>query len=213
MLAPLTSGQGAQDEHNQRFGMEIAVIAGDLRLLQQGGLEQRHRQGLVDRITSALGFLGLLAREARQASDGRDPVASMEIADARRHFADGDLAATATRLRRLSQAHPLDLSGFLPVQSTAQRLARGREIYQSTCRACHVAPDRARDNPARNLIRDAATMPEQEFVARLLAGVRGDARTGLENPLSDEDIRSLLAWLRNADPVADRLGTAQDAQE
>lgn len=56
-------------------------------------------------------------------------------------------------------------------------------------------------------------MPEQEFVARLLAGVRGDAGTALENPLSDEDIRSLLAWLRNADPVADRLGIAQDAQE
>ena len=109
----------------------------------------------------------------------------------------------SNRLQRLTQAYPLDVRALLPMQSTPESLARGREIYHDVYRACHIAPDTARDNPARSLIRDVATMPEQEFVARLLAGVRGDARTGLENPLPDEDLRSLLVWLRHADPSAD----------
>jgi IS5 family transposase len=66
-----------------------------------------------------------------------------------------------------------------------------------------LLPDMARINRARNLIQDAAATPELEFVARLLAGVRGDARTGLQNPLSGEDLRSLLIWHRQANGSID----------
>lgn len=201
LLAPLTNVHGAQDEHNRRFAVELIVIDGDLRLLNEDDLQQRHRQGLLDRIASALGFLGLLAREAQQASGQRDPRTLQDIEALRRDFAAGKLDATSNRLQRLKRAYPLDARTFLPVQSTPERLARGQEIYHDACRACHIAPDTARDNPARSLIRDAATMPEEEFVARLLAGVRGDARTGLENPFPDEDLRSLLVWLRHSDPT------------
>lgn len=201
LFLPMHGGYAAQDEHNRRFAMELVVIAGDLRLLRQDGIAQRYRRGLVARITSALGFLGLLAREAQQAGGRDDTDLRPAIRLARKDFLRGDLAAAALSLRRISQAYPLDTRGILPVEPSSRRLERGRAIYQDSCRACHISPDKARDNPAPDLFRDAMAMPEQEFVARLLAGVRGLPRTGLENPLSDEDLRSLIAWLRQGGPV------------
>ena len=170
------------------------MLAGDLRLLQQSGLPEHHRRGLTERVTSALGFIGLLAREALQASNRHYPELGEEIARLRSGFSAGDLAGSALRLQQIGQRYPLDTRGFLPVVATPVRLARGRELYTSTCRACHIAPDTRRRNPARDLFHDAETMPAQEFLARLMGGVRGVPETGLENPLSDEDLRALLAW-------------------
>ena len=36
----------------------------------------------------------------------------------------------------------------------------------------------------------------REFAARMVVGVRGDALTGLDNPLTDEEIASLIAFYR-----------------
>lgn len=186
--------QGAQDEHNRRFAVELTLLAGDLRLLQQGALGEAHRRGLGDRIASALGFIGLTGRAALQANGRPDPDLRSDITRLRSKFAAGDLTASEETLRRLRRRYPLDLRGFLPVEATPARLARGREIYRNMCRACHLAPDTARPNPARDLFGDAESMPAKEFVARLLGGVRGVPETGLENPIPDEDLRALLVW-------------------
>jgi hypothetical protein len=37
-------------------------------------------------------------------------------------------------------------------------------------------------------------MPREEFAARLLAGVRGDASTAHRNPFSDLELGALIAW-------------------
>jgi cytochrome c5 len=188
------SGHCAQDEHNRRFAVELAVLAGDLRLLQRGGLSEHHRRGLSERVASSLGFIGLLAREALQASNRQDPELSKALARLRACFSAGDLAGSALIVQRVGQAYPLDTRGFLPIVATPARLARGRERYHSTCRACHIAPDQTRRNPAPDLFHDARAMPAREFLARLMGGVRGVPETGLENPLPDEDLRALLAW-------------------
>lgn len=203
LLLPGPGSVHAQDEHNRRFAVELVVLAGDLRFLQQDGLTDRHRRGLDDRIASALGFLGLTGRTALQMSGRRDPDLAGDIARLRSSFAAGDLAGSEQVLQELKQRYPLDTRGFLPVEATPARLARGREIYRSTCRACHIAPDLARLNPARDLFRDALTMPPDEYVARLLGGVRGVAATGLENPFPDEDLRALLAWFTQTRAISD----------
>ncbi len=46
--------------------------------------------------------------------------------------------------------------------------------------------------PAYRLKEMAAGMPSDEFLARLLSGVRGTSDTALANPLSLGDIRGLL---------------------
>jgi len=196
-LAGFGAVDAAQDEHNRRFAVELAVLAGDLRLLRQNELPEPHRRGLTDRIASALGFIGLVGREALQASNRHDSDLREDISRLRMCFSAGDLAESALILQRLGQRYPLDTSGFPPIVATPTRLARGRELYGSSCRACHVVPDTARQNPARDLFRDAQTMPAKEFVARLIGGVRGVPETGLENPLPDEDLRALLAWFRH----------------
>ncbi len=194
ILIDSSTAYSAQDEHNRRFAVELAVVAGDMRLLQQDGLTDRHRRGLSDRIESALGFIGLTGRKALRISTRQDPNLRRDIARLRSRFTAGEFATSEQILQGLQQRYPLDTRGFLPIAATSARLKRGREIYRNTCRPCHIAPDTARPNPAHNLFRDAAEMPREEFVARLLGGVRGVPETGLENPLPDEDLRALLAW-------------------
>jgi len=200
----LGSGAGAavfaQGEHGRRFAVELAIVAGDVRLLGDAELSQLHRQGLEDRIDSALGYLGLLGREALQERGAADAELASDIDAARTAFRLQRLADLADSLELLKTRYPVEAPGFLPVNATPERLRAGRELYERLCIACHAVPDTTRPNPARNLFRDAREMPPDEFVARLLGGVRGVAQTGLENPLTDEELRGLLAWFLHGKP-------------
>jgi len=197
----LLSGAGAavfaQGEHGRRFAVELAILAGDVRLLDGASLSDLHRRGLEARVASALGYLGLLAREAVQESGIPDPGLDADIDALRAAFRGGRPQALADGLAELQRRYPVDAPGFIPVEPTPARLRTGRELYERLCIACHAVPDTHRANPARDLFRDAREMPPAEFVARLLGGVRGVAQSGLENPLTDEELRGLLAWFRH----------------
>jgi hypothetical protein len=194
----LASGTGtavfAQGEHGRRLAVELAILAGDVRLLTATPLSELHRRGLQDRVASALGYLGLLAREALQEIGVTDPGLDADIDSLRAAFRAGRLQALAAGLAALKRRYPVDAPGFIPVEPTPARLQIGRGLYERLCIACHIVPDTNRPNPARDLFRDAREMPPEEFVARLLGGVRGVAQSGLENPLTDEELRGLLAW-------------------
>ncbi|MDD3448313.1 MAG: cytochrome c [Gammaproteobacteria bacterium] len=197
----LLSGAGAavfaQGEHGRRFAVELAILAGDVRLLTGAAPSGLHRRGLQDRVASALGYLGLLAREAVQETGVADPGLDAEIDALRAAFRGGRLPVLADGLAALQRRYPVDAPDFIPVEPTPARLRSGRELYERLCIACHAVPDAHRANPARDLFRDAREMPPAEFVARLLGGVRGVAQSGLENPLTDEELRGLLAWFRH----------------
>lgn len=190
------AGQGKELEQ-RRFAVELRLIAGDLRRLDEENLTPRHRAGLHDRVAGSLGYLGLLGRAANQASGTWDPKLAGDIGHLRRAFAAGDLAAMAPPLARLLGRYPLVIDDFVldPVRDPARR-ALGRDIHDELCLGCHVAPNPAAANPARNLFADARNMTREEFVARLMGGVRGVPATTLANPLSDEELRSLYVWYR-----------------
>ncbi|RCX33531.1 c-type cytochrome [Thioalbus denitrificans] len=197
----LLSGAGAavfaQGEHGRRFAVELAILAGDVRLLTVTTPSDLHRRGLRDRVASALGYLGLLAREAAQETGVADPGLDADIDALRAAFRGGRPQVLADGLAALQRRYPVDAPGFMPVEATPARLRTGRELYERLCIACHAVPDTNRSNPARDLFRDAREMPPEEFVARLLGGVRGVTQSGLENPLTDEELRGLLAWFRH----------------
>lgn len=163
-------------------------MAGDLRRLAEGREPAQHLAGLRARLAGALSSLPLLLRQAG-AADGdrvRDLRAALGRADWRR-FAQG--------LAELRRRHPLDLRQILPATPTPERLRLGEAIHRQACAGCHDAPaDVSSALPARSLFAQAKTLPPEEFAARLLSGVRGNASTAYQNPFSDIEIGGLIAF-------------------
>jgi mono/diheme cytochrome c family protein len=188
----------AQGEHQRRFAVELRLIAGDLRRLGQEHATQEHAAGLQQRLRGSLSYLGLLGREAVQERGVADPQLATDVSRLRDAYDSGAQAAMHAPLARLLQRYPLRFSDFTADRiKDAQRLAIGRDIDRQLCFGCHQNPNPAAANPAPNLFADARSMTREEFVARLMGGVRGVPATGLDNPLSDEDLRGLYAWYRN----------------
>lgn len=191
----------AQGEHQRRFAVELRLIAGDLRRLEQEPLAPRHRSGLRDRLVGALGYLGLLGRAANHAGGITDPELARDIRQLREAHDTGHRAAMAQPLARLLARYPLAIEGFeVDPDNDAARRELGRNIHAELCMGCHLAPDPSAANPAPDLFADARAMTREEFVARLMGGVRGVPATTLANPLSDEELRGLYVWYRTGQP-------------
>ena len=79
-----------------------------------------------------------------------------------------------------------------PFKSTDASLKEAASIHKDYCQSCHLVSQTGVERPAYNLYEQAADMPESEFFARLLIGVRGDRVTGIDNPFSDAQLMSLL---------------------
>jgi len=109
-----------------------------------------------------------------------------------------NLAGFIDTLSGLTKQYPLTAKGILPAAPTPERLKRAKEIHQSLCAACHDEPDNEVERPAYNLFMQAKTVTATEFAARMIIGVRGDRVTGLGNPLTDEELASLIAYYRSA---------------
>ena len=188
----------AQGEHQRRFAAELRLIAGDLRRLQQESLTPLHAAGLQQRLRGSIGYLGLLGREAVQERGTAAPVLEADIARLRNAYDDRRTDAMLAPLADLLRRYPLTIIDFNDDRrDAAQRVAAGRDIDQRLCSGCHRTPDRNAANPAPDLFADARRMTREEFVARLIAGIRGVPATALDNPLSEEDLRGLYAWYRN----------------
>ena len=197
----------AQGEHQRRFAVELRLIAGDLRRLGQEQATQEHTAGLQQRLRGSLSYLGLLGREAVQERSQPDPQLAADVNRLRDAYDAGKQSAMHAPLARLLQRYPLSVTDFsADRQQDAQRLAVGRDIDRSLCFGCHQNPNPEAANPAPDLFADARSMTREEFVARLMGGVRGVPATGLDNPLSDEDLRGLYAWYRNGPQAESKDG-------
>lgn len=193
-----STGAYAQGEHQRRFAVELRLIAGDLRRLKEERLDARQIEGLYQRLRGSLGYLQLLGREAVQERSVPDPQLAPDVSQLRDAFIADELPATAAHLARLLSRYPLVITDFTAAASADDaRLAMGRDIDRRFCTGCHQAPNPAAANPAPDLFADARSMSREEFVARLIGGVRGVPDTALDNPFSDEALRGLYAWYRS----------------
>ncbi len=187
----------ASGEHERRLQVEIAVLYGATKILIDPATPPLRRQGLRQRIRSSLGTLGMLARYAVQ--EGQPPPGlSKQVANLRALFVSKNIRAFAWQLDQLKSSLPLDMSGFSHLTVTPLRLRTGQSIYQSLCIGCHQNPDRTQPNSAPDLFSMAATMPRDEFIARMLGGIHGVHLTTLQNPFTDEEIASMTAFFDQA---------------
>ena len=190
----------AGGEHAQRLAVDIAVMEGDAHALLDAATADIHKRGLRDRLGGGLSTLGLLIRLAGQENPRLGPAPPDAVRGLRMALERDDGLGLAVGLGALARLYPFDAAGILPAKATPARLGRGREIHQDICAGCHDAPDLETPRPAFNLFERARTLPAGEFAARLAAGVRGDNLLSLQNPLSDEEMASLIAFYRQGAP-------------
>ena len=159
---------------------------GDARRLAGGDLPAPRWQGLRSRLEGALSSLPLLARQASE----RD---TSYVARLRQALASGDWRTFARELAVLRRRHALDLTPFRAA-ATPDALRLGDAIHREACAACHGAQAPAVALPAEDLFRLARLAPRDEFIARLLNGVRGNVSTSYRNPFGDAEIGALAAF-------------------
>lgn len=196
--AVISSAVGA--EPVRRFTVELSILAGDAQALVHSERSSIHRQGLEARIKSSLSTLRWLARNYLAARNVRSPSLLEQVAVLRRAFAAADYRQLARQAAALARQYPLDTDGLRPDQARPADVRAGRRLYQRLCMGCHEHPDPTRPNPARDLFQMAKRLPEREFIARLVGGIRGTPAAGLHNPLSDAEIAGLAAYLKHGAP-------------
>ncbi len=175
-----------------RFPAELLIVRGDLqRLISPRSLSSAEVTGLEGRIESALTGLEWLALE--YAALTKSEIAQPLLQNLDRSWAQRNLLAVQGLVSQLSRMYPLNGTIFSAERATADDIKRARELDLQLCQGCHI--DRVGTEkilPAYRLEEMAGNMPSDEFLARLLSGVRGTSDTALANPLSLGDIRGLL---------------------
>ncbi len=188
----------AAGEQQRRFAVELALLAGDSRLLQEAELSAEKRRWIEGRISSSLNVLPLLARYYLQES-GQDEAGLLEqLLDLRQQSPDpATLRIAADKLRqRFPIPFPVDLQQPLDARTQSET----GSIYQQLCLGCHLTPAAEASVVIGNFGSFARSMSADEWLARLLGGLRGDSYTGYENPFSDAEIAALYRYIRDQLP-------------
>ena len=103
----------------------------------------------------------------------------------------------------LSPATHCNAAAFLAPPPTPARLSEARAIHGTYCAGCHDgAGNGAADLllPARDLFQMARQETVDEFLARMVNGVKGDASIHFANPLTDAQIGALSTFYRSRAP-------------
>ncbi len=179
----------ASDDNAQILAAEILVIRADLAQITKPDLAPMHRAGFVKRVGGALGLVPWMLIVAGDV-DGAAQVTEWQTgwtgAAAQVGRLDRDLA-------KLSARHPLDMTG-LDVGVSHAELAEARAIHDAYCAGCH--DDAGTGEPdvelaARDLFWMARDEQTDQFLARLVNGVKGDETIGFVNPLTEKQIAAL----------------------
>lgn len=187
----------AQGEHSRRVATELIVMSGDMKRLGSTKTATPQYKGLRDRIRGGLAGLELMARYANEEQERPVSLHAELIQNLHKAFQDNDHQHFIETLVRLINAYPFAATGILPAQATPARLKRGGTLHEEHCAACHDEPNSDVERPAYNLSSEAKQLPAIEFAARMVVGVRGDRLTGIDNPLTDEQVASLIVFYKS----------------
>jgi hypothetical protein len=196
LSVPAFSGAVAQGERERRLAADLIVISGDLRRLGDETFSEIHRRGLWRRIQGGVAVLGLEIRQARNMNPLLPPSPPGLLDAVFQSARSQDIDGVRTEIAELSRLYPFRALGILPADGRPAGIDRARSIYESYCAGCHDDPDMDVARPAWNLFSLALKISQRELAARLIVGVRGDSLMALDNPLTDAEISTLVAFLR-----------------
>ena len=177
---------------------ELLVVRADARKHQEIAPGAPPARGLRNRIASTLATLPITCRRYAAAvsmpfDDGRGFIA--RIRRLRERFDAGEWTRFAEALDVLVGQAPFVTTSFLRDRDGDEDEREAGAVYRQLCHGCHVATVPDAENPAEPLDRMARTLPRDEFLARMLLGVRGTPEIGLANPLTPFEIGAMTRFL------------------
>ena len=177
---------------------ELLVVRADARKHGEIAPGAPLARGLRNRISSTLATLPITCRRYAAA-------VSMPLDDAQRFvarirllrelFDAGDRARFAEALDTLTARAPFVATSFLHDRDGDEDEREAGAVYRQLCHGCHVATMPDAENPAEPLDHMARNLPRDEFLARMLLGVRGTPEIGLANPLTPFEIGAMTRFL------------------
>jgi mono/diheme cytochrome c family protein len=153
----------------------------------------------------ALAVASLLQRGVSDGAALLGPMAEV-VLHSTQHLRPADLLAMALHLQSLPQAESPPARADTP---TAAQLQRGASIYETRCAACHGDDGQGRERAYVPLAGSRAVQrdPPANLVQVVLGGAFPASTAGNPRPfgmppfateLSDEDVASVLSYIRNA---------------
>jgi len=176
--------------------VELALLAGDSRLLQDEKLSPGKRAWIEGRVDAELNLLPLLLRYAAQERGEALSELSPEIERLPRLRQQP--VALQKAAAALSERYPIPFPLDLQKPLDSDRQARTESLYNRLCFGCHATPAGEHSVVIGTLGSFSRSMSAGEWLARMLGGLRGDPYTGLENPFSDSDVARLFRYTRDA---------------
>ena len=177
---------------------ELLVVRADARKHDEFAPGASVARGLQNRIASTLATLPITCRRYAAA-------VSMPIDDAQRFVArirqlralfDADERTRfAEALDALIAKAPFVTTSFVRDRDGDEDEREAGAVYRQLCHGCHVATMPDAENPAEPLDHMARNLPRDEFLARMLLGVRGTPEIGLANPLTPFEIGAMTRFL------------------
>lgn len=177
---------------------QLVVIKGDLRQFLHESTSAQQKDGYKQRIAGALGTLNWLCRQYISLHELPPDKIPEQINELGTAIASKNWVKANQHLNRLIDQMPLSLQELHPGKAEAESIKVGREIYKSYCQACHHQPYLDQARPAYSLFKMAKQLSQQEFIARMIIGVHGTPEIALQNPLTDDDIAGMFAYLLKA---------------
>ena len=189
----------AVPQAERQLTAELLILRGDLdRFVREPGLSLQNREGLRRRMAGALGLLPWLLRQA-----GGAAAAERLRAFQKRPIDNVTAAALIAELDAAIARHPLQRERYLDPPPTPARLSEARAIHGTYCAGCHDGAGKGAAElllPARDLFQMARQESVDEFLARMVNGVKGDASIHFANPLTDAQIGALSTLYRTGSP-------------
>ena len=189
MWAVAPTGARAGEDHAQILAAEILVTRADLAQIAKPDLPLAHRAGFVERIGGAMGLIPWLLVVAGD-EDGAGEAAGWAVDWS---GGPGEVKALDRFLAKLSARHPLDIDAY-DIGITHADLAEARAIHDAYCAGCHDGEGTGEPDAelvARDLFWMARDEVPEQFLARLVNGVKGDESIGFVNPLTTRQVAAL----------------------
>ena len=192
---------------------ELLVVRADARKLDEIAPGAPLARGLRNRIASTLATLPVTCRryaavESIPFEDARRFIA--RIRQLRELFVAGERTRFAESLDALTAEAPFATASFLRDRDGDEDEREAGAVYRQLCHGCHIATMPDAENPAEPLDAMARNLPRDEFLARMLLGVRGTPEIGLANPLTPFEIGAMTRFLLSG-PGPARLPAGREA--
>jgi hypothetical protein len=175
----------------QLCNAELIILRGDLIKLSKITTPELYKKGLKSRMDSAFGTLNWICRGFID----NDPNLFSLFEKLESLFIANKFKELHLKLDFLIKKYPLNLDQYLPEQASKEDIKVGIKIYQHYCHGCHLSHNDQLEMPALSLEVMAKSLAPEEFIARMIAGVKGNDVIALRNPLSRKDISSIYSYL------------------